>query len=44
MTKFNKGTGYNITTPKPAVFLYANNESSENKLGRPSHLKLHQKE
>ena len=42
VNEFGKAAGYKINTQKSITFLYINNDQKE-KLGKPSHLTLHQK-
>ena len=44
INKFNKVAGYKISTQKSLAFLYTNNERSEKKLKKQSHLPSHEKE
>jgi len=42
--EFGKVVGYKINIQKSTAFLYTNNKNQKEKLGKPSHLPLHQKE
>ena len=44
INKFSKVAGYKISTQKSLAFLYTNNERSEKKLNKQSHLPSYQKE
>ena len=44
VNEFGEVAGYKISTQKSLAFLYTNNERSEKKLNKQSHLLLHQKE
>ena len=44
INKFSKVPECKINIQKPVAFLYTNNEPSEAKLRKQSHLQLHQKE